>query len=319
MFFQCPPFQHRRSRIRWGFALAMPVCLLILSSCLPQVAAPVSQDLPPAPEATFTPLPTLSPAPSPTATGTPPPLGCTDTLGKVERRQVESKLLGKPLPVRVFLPPCYAIHSQYRYPVLFLLHGQSFTNDQWERLGAPATAGRLMSAGEIPPFLIVMPQEEYYLMEHSESKFGQTLADELVPWIDNEYTTCTQRECRAIGGISRGAAWAVRIGYVRWELFGAIGGHSLPPFRGDPNNLPRWLEKIPKNQRPKLWLDTGNQDTYLSATRQFEELLNKYGVVHEWRLQEGTHNEEYWGAHVEEYLRWYASTFPPAVPPPTGD
>jgi len=54
-------------------------------------------------------------------------------------------------------------------------------------------------------------------------------------------------------------------------------------------------------------LDTGDLDTYLSATKQFVELVEKYGLPHEWHLNSGAHNEEYWAAHVEEYLRWYAA------------
>jgi enterochelin esterase-like enzyme len=286
--------------------LSIPLFLFV-TGCVPfnsrpAVAAPTQP-----PQPTFTPLPTLTPLPAATATGTLPPLGCTDASGRIEKRQIESELIGKTIPVRVYLPPCYPGTAATRYPVLYLLHGQSFTDDQWERLGAPDAADRLILSGVVPPFIIVMPREEYYLLDNTESKYGQALADEIVPWVDREYSTCPLRECRAIGGLSRGAAWAVRVGFVRWELFGAIGGHSLPPFRNDPNNLPRWLEKIPADRRPRLWLDTGDLDTYLSATKQFVELVEKYGLPHEWHLNSGAHNEEYWAAHVEEYLRWYAA------------
>lgn len=285
----------------WVFAA------LLLAGCAPFAPQP-SPPLPAAlPQPTFTSLPTLTPLPAFTPTPTASPLGCPETQGKIERRQVDSPLIGKPIAVRVYLPPCYPGSPESRYPVLILLHGQSFNEDQWERLGVAETADRLIVAGQVPPFIIAMPGEEYYLLDNTESKFGQALADELVPWLEREYTTCTLRACRAIGGISRGAAWAVRVGFIRWELFGAIGAHSLPPFRGDPNNLPRWLEKIPPDQRPRLWLDTGDRDAYLLATQQFVELLEKLELPHEWHLNTGAHNEEYWSAHVEEYLRWYAA------------
>lgn len=280
---------------------------LLLTGCAPFFSQPAAFNPILLPQPTFTSNPTLTPLPAFTPTPTTPPLGCFETQGKIERRQFDSSLIGKPVAVRVYLPPCYSGSSEKRYPVLILLHGQSFNEDQWERLGAAETADRLIVSGQVVPFIIAMPREEYYLLDNTESKFGQALADELVPWLDREYTTCTLRACRALGGISRGAAWAVRVGFIRWELFGTIGTHSLPPFRGDPNNLPRWLEKIPPDQRPRLWLDTGKRDDYLPATQQFLDLLEKYDLTHEWHLNPGAHNEEYWSAHVDEYLRWYAA------------
>jgi len=279
--------------------------VFLLAGCAPFLAQPAPSLSTVLPQPTFTSLPTLTPLPVSTSTPTTPPLGCPDVHGKIERRQVDSPLIGKPIAVRVYLPPCYPGSPETRYPVLLLLHGQGFDEDQWERLGVAKTADRLIVAEHIPPFIIAMPGEAYYLLDNTESKFGQALADEVSPWLDREYATCTRRACRAIGGISRGAAWAVRVGFIRWELFGAIGAHSLPPFRGDPNNLPRWLEKIPSDQRPRLWLDTGERDDYLLATQQFVAILEKLELPHEWHLNPGAHNEDYWGAHIEEYLRWY--------------
>jgi hypothetical protein len=30
-----------------------------------------------------------------------------------------------------------------------------------------------------------------------------------------------------------------------------------------------------------------------------------FGLSHEWHLYNGAHTEDYWGAHVDEYLKWY--------------
>ncbi len=35
-------------------------------------------------------------------------------------------------------------------------------------------------------------------------------------------------------------------------------------------------------------------------------MFNDAGLAHEWHLYSGDHTERYWGAHVEEYIRWYA-------------
>lgn len=279
-----------------------------LTSCFPwsvgetlaQLTLPVLDE----PLQTFTPLPTLTPLPTATATATPPPLGCPEQSGRIERGQVDTALLPKPLAFRVYLPPCFRPAVSEVYPLLVLLHGQGFRDDQWERLGVAWVADKLIMSGRARPFLIVMPYEEDNLVNIQDSAFGQAIVDVLLPYINQRYPTCTDRACRAIGGISRGAVWAVRIGFIRWEAFGTIGAHSYPA-RGDPTGFSNWLSKIPAEQLPKLYVDIGTRDDYLGAAVKFAGMLNDLRVPHEWHLNSGNHTEEYWQTHLEEYLRWY--------------
>ena len=52
-------------------------------------------------------------------------------------------------------------------------------------------------------------------------------------------------------------------------------------------------------------MDTGKRDYFIDITQQFEKLLVRFNVAHEWTLFDGTHDEEYWSAHVADYLAWY--------------
>ena len=54
----------------------------------------------------------------------------------------------------------------------------------------------------------------------------------MLPLMDANYAVSTDRNCRALGGISRGAAWSAMLGVENWEEFAAIGTHSVPnaPF-----------------------------------------------------------------------------------------
>ena len=170
-------------------------------------------------------------------------------------------MMTHPLYFRVYLPPCYDSETDTHYPVLYLLHGQSFKDDQWDRLGADEALDELIADGEVRPFIIVMPRESNYMINQWTSKYGPALAEELVPWIDAHYRTQAERGKRAIGGLSRGAAWAMRTGLIYWDVFGAIGGHSLAPFRGDFNEAPFWFKKIPADQLPRIWIDVGTRDS----------------------------------------------------------
>ena len=220
---------------------------------------------------------------------------------------METELLRQPLEYRVALPPCYDELSEQRYPVLYLIHGQSFNDDQWERLGAVEIAGCLSASGELPPFIIVMPRDRMWL-EPAEDSFGQALMEALIPYIDTTYRTMPERASRAIGGLSRGGAWALHLGLSSWESFGAIGLHSGFAFQSDLTNVKRWLDAIPLEQMPRFYLDVSDNDRpeIAQSAAWFERLLTDRGIPHEWHLFPGYHEEAYWSAHVEQYLRWYA-------------
>lgn len=283
--------------------LNIGIILILLSFALNACASPaVIATATPQPTATLTATPELP-------TATPTPAGCQETQGRFEYQEIQTTLMTHPLSFRVYLPVCYDPDGEYEYPVLYFLHGQSFNDDQWDRLGADETLDALILAGEIAPFIIVMPKESDYMSNQWDSKFGPAVAEELTVWMDEHYHTCAQRECRAIGGISRGAAWAMRTGLIYWETFGTIGTHSLAPFRGDFNEAPFWFAEIPEEQLPRIWIDIGVLDVNLDAANVFEQRLTKYRIPHEWHIYLGTHNEDYWEAHVEDYLRWYAQAW----------
>jgi enterochelin esterase-like enzyme len=307
----------------------MFILLVFAAGCLPEPAvlpepaavnpAPAAVTLPvlePAPTLSLAPIVTLTATVVPSATPTleptvvpsETPFVCSESAGKVERF-----LAGEPGPFdppppltfRIYTPPCYAERPDSRYPVLYIIHGQTFADDQWDRLGMDEAADMLISSGQAAPFLIVMPLEQYTLPDPFETMFGYTMADELVPWIDQHFSTCSERECRAIGGLSRGGGWALHMGFVRWQTFGAIGAHSAPVFINDPNRLPGWLQEIPRDQLPRIYLDNGRLDWYREIEREYEALLTRLNVPHEYYLFEGAHDEAYWSSHVESYVRWY--------------
>ncbi len=226
--------------------------------------------------------------------------------GRVERHEVDSQMLHRQLSVRVYLPPCYDSRRSAGYPAIYLLHGQSMDATAWDDLGAVAAANRLITNRDAPPFLMVMPQEDYYLQDIQESAYGDAVVAEVVPWVDASFNTCATRSCRAVGGISRGATWAVMIGFENPGLFASVGAHSLPFPPMSSSRLHTLIDAAP-NGPPALRIDIGNADPYLSDAKRFETSLQLVDLPHEWLVRDGTHNADYWQAHMEEYLRWYVS------------
>jgi enterochelin esterase-like enzyme len=249
-----------------------------------------------APTVTSTPIP--DPTPSPTAT----PITCLTQPG-----QLKQDSLTTTNPVQeflIYLPPCYQEFVKLDYPVVYLLHGRTYTDDQWVRIGAVAAADRLLISQEVLPFIMVFPDDRYWNLPAGPG-FGDRLL-ELIPYIDKNYRTIADRNHRALGGLSRGGGWTVRLGLNHWELFGALGLHSPAVFKEDGGYFEKWIEAIPPESRPRLWLDIGDQDTELGNAHVLEEILTDDSFPHEFHLYSGDHSETYWRLHVEEYLRWYA-------------
>ncbi|MGW8251182.1 MAG: alpha/beta hydrolase, partial [Anaerolineales bacterium] len=111
----------------------------------------------PAATSTITPSPTLQTTPTQTPTAT--PLACWSQAGRFEYGSLRSDQLKLPMEYSVYLPPCYDQQPERRYPVLYMIHGMNYNNDQWDRLGADEAADALVRAGEVNPFIIVMPRD----------------------------------------------------------------------------------------------------------------------------------------------------------------
>jgi enterochelin esterase-like enzyme len=269
-----------------------------------QTAAPTQTVPTPADTLTATPVP--SPTNMPTPSPTPTPLACRQEPGHVEQTSLRSAALKLPMEVRVYLPPCYAQDAERAYPVLYLIHGMNNTEAQWDDLGADETADRLILSGEVPPFIIVMPRDRLW-KEPSETSFDEVFLQELIPWVDAHYRTRPERADRAVGGLSRGGAWALHFGFSRADLFGAVGAHSAPIFWEDANAIKGWLDTLPPEQLPRLYMDIGEKDYLRRSNTWLEELLTARGIPHEYYSFPGYHEDAYWSAHVEDYLRWYAA------------
>ncbi len=222
--------------------------------------------------------------------------------------QLDTPMLPNPLEYRVYLPPCYAQQTAQRYPVLYLFHGQGFTDDQWQRLGAGDVADRLIASGQAAPFIMVMPRDRIWT-DPDQDPFDQALTDLLIPTIDSTYRTLADRDHRAVGGMSRGAGWALHLGLTHPETFSSVGMDSLAVFWTDVPSIKKWLDGIPADETPRFYLDIGNNDRpeIMASTRWFEGLLDQRNIPHEWHFFTGYHDEKYWGAHVEQYLRWYTA------------
>ena len=184
--------------------------------------------------------------------------------------------------------------------MLYLFHGLGRTPEQWLDLGLADTANRLILSGKIPPLMIVLP---YIAGEDSDDA---VILGDLLPAIDQGYRTQPDRTHRAVGGISRGAEWALRLALRRADLFGAVGLHSLSPSENATVDIFQWAEAVPEDMWPRIYFDAGYSDPQLPQMMAILQLFDILKRPYEKHIPPGDHSDEYWSAHVEDYLLWYS-------------
>jgi enterochelin esterase-like enzyme len=285
--------------------LLIVLLLVVLTSCRTPTPVPIykpgTEEAPAPTETLESPTSTVQPTTSPTPEETEE--SCSESVGSVQTYEIpwgDETLSG-----RVYTPPCYQ-GSALRYPSLYLLHGSTKNDQQWQDLGLLDVADDLISRGEIPPLIIVMPLEETWI-NLQINYFADNLVQAVIPWIDTEYRTLAERQYRAVGGVSRGGNWAIRLGLLHWESFGSLGAHSAPLFYKDLFRVPAWLDEIPYGSIPRIYLDISEGDPNLAEAETLHEVLRKEGVSHDWNLYPGLHIDAYWKSHLEEYLLWYSA------------
>src|ERR1700690_3635749 len=140
-------------RLRLFLFLAL-LCGLVACSPSNQ-ATPTPSAIPftPSPKATST---ATRVPPTPTST----PLTCLHQPPRVDSGEIDSTK--PPQLFLIYLPPCYDAQTDQRYPVLYLLHGQTYIDDQWVRIGAPQAADQLILSGQAAPFIMVFPDDRYW-------------------------------------------------------------------------------------------------------------------------------------------------------------
>ncbi|MEZ4667123.1 MAG: alpha/beta hydrolase-fold protein [Anaerolineae bacterium] len=308
-----------------------PIALLILMlmGCDPLASQPtpavfVITAVPsPTPRPTVTPQETVTPVPSltPIVTVTSTPPACDEEAGQVIHiDKFQSAIANENLRYRVYIPPCYQ-KTQRRYPYLIMLHGAAQKEDEWEKLGGIGVEDQGFRLGVLPPMIIIMPyvgtigNNSYFPPDPS---YETVVLEELVPAIERDFCTWSDRDHRAIGGISRGGFWAFSIGMRHPDVFGIIGGHS-PYMTEDTFEIPAAFNPLElalnsallPEAKLRMYIDNGAEDPSGRTIELLSSRLTEQGIPHTYVINPiGNHDDEYWSAHVSEYLTFYGHNWP---------
>lgn len=223
----------------------------------------------------------------------------------------------------VYLPPGYA-RSTASYPVLYLLHGAGGYEGSWWGSGRMnLIMDNLIADGQAVPMIVVMPNGHVTPLDANRSgqslsrniaAFEADLLTDIIPFVERNYRARTDRENRALAGLSMGGGQTVGIGLKHLELFAWFG-----PFSAAVHTM-KFEEQFPEltvdaaatNDRIRLlWIACGKDDFLLAANRAFDTALTRAGIRHTFVASDGGHSWMNW----RPYLAGFASQiFQPAKP-----
>jgi endo-1,4-beta-xylanase len=195
---------------------------------------------------------------------------------------------------RIYLPPGYS--SSNKYSVLYLLHGVGGNEDEWYNNGSPnVILDNLIADKKVAPFIMVLPNGN---MGDSDvwtafEKFTGDLLNNLMPYIEDNYSVYTDASHRAIAGLSMGGGQSLNIGLPNADKFAYVGGFSSAPNTKDVSQL--FTNPNIKSLSKLLFLSCGTADNLISNNNRVASYCKSNGIDYkEWLVQGAGHDWTVW-------------------------
>ncbi len=224
--------------------------------------------------------------------------------GKIDTISYESKTVGSTRRALVYTPPGYS--ESKKYPVLYLLHGIGGDEKEWYNGGNPQIIlDNLYAQNKLTPMIVIMPngraiKDDRAIGNHMAADkvagfavFEKDLLNDLIPYVESKFSVLTDRESRAIAGLSMGGGQSLNFGLGNLNKFAWVGGFSSAPNTKSPELLVPDPE-IAKNQLKLLWISCGASDGLISFSKRTHDYLEEKGVPHIYYIEPGVHDFKVW-------------------------
>lgn len=261
---------------------------------------------------------------------------------------MSSSILGDDAKYSVYLPDGYE-ETNRNYPVLYLLHG--FSPEQtdymtWIQFGEVKNiADRQMQTLETTDMIIVMPDagESFYL-NSDKVRYEEFFINEFIPYIDDNYRTRSEKQYRAVAGVSMGGYGTLLYTLKYPDLFAAAAPLSAGLFTDEQvTNLPqeRWDQVLgpvfgeglkgqnrltdyylensilhlvktgnfKKQSSVRYYIDCGDDDFLIKGNMALHAAMVDKEIPHEFRVRDGAHNWTYWRTALPEVLKFVSRNF----------
>ena len=276
--------------------------------------------------------------------------------GEVRERWYHSQTTQEWRRIFVYTPPAYDTDRATRYPVLYLQHGAGEDERGWSNQGRVGfILDNLLAERKAKPMIVVM--ERGYARRPGEeppspappprpaapgqnaprrpdfgrmiSAFDDVMVKDLIPMIDATYRTISDRDNRAMAGLSMGGMQTFQVTLKHLDLFAYIGGFSGAgggfggvPF--DPKTAHNGVmaDASEFNRKVRLlWLGIGTAEPerMYKSVKNYHEALEKAGIKHAYYESPGTSHEWLtWRRCLHEFAPLLFLTAPVARRPGMG-
>jgi enterochelin esterase-like enzyme len=259
--------------------------------------------------------------------------------GAVASIHYNSTALGGIRRAHVYTPPGYET-SRDRYPVFYLLHGAGDVDDSWTSVGrAGFILDNLIAANKAVPMIVVMPAghvngagaalggsvpaaavQGMPGIGSGPDPFANDFLTDLMPYVEKNYRVLTDRQSRAIAGLSMGGNQTLNIAIPHLQKFAYIGVFSSGIIDGGRRGAPgaadatapvgeAWEKQnaaaldnaANKRGLRVMWFSTGKEDFLISTTRGTVDLLKRHGFNPVFIESEGAHTWLNWRDYLTKF------------------
>ena len=262
------------------------------------------------------------------------PIMCAGCNPKAKQVNTSSQVVVTSYPssigdagVAVYLPEGYGTHEK-DYPVLYLLHGSGDDETGWLTKGrAKAVLDSLITNDLCQPMIVVMPNGyleqtgKHYPKEKRlwmESTFEENFS-QLIAWTEAHFHTLTDKQHRAIAGLSMGGFHTMHTAALLNQAFDYVGIFSAlyVPHIKQPHaernleisdlalsdkpvyNQTEALLQLQFANPPKLyWIAVGKDDFLYQDNVVYRQYLDAKQYPYEYQESEGGHTWDNWIAYL---------------------
>jgi len=238
--------------------------------------------------------------------------------GVVNHHFYKSGVVGDQRDYYVYTPPGHNPAAKKKYPVLYLLHGYSDDASGWTAVGrANVILDNLIAQQKAKPMLVVMtlgygaPEmlaqgsrafSHDDLRQRNLDQFRESLLTEVIPRIEKAYRVLTDRNSRAMAGLSMGGSESLFVGLTSADRFSWIGAFSTGGLSEDFDQ--QFSEMKPKEvaNLKLLWIACGTDDHLFDPNKKFREWLSSKGVKHTDIDTPGAHTWMVWRRNLAAFV-----------------
>ncbi len=265
---------------------------------------------------------------------------------KVVTDSIYSEVLQAYRAFTLYLPPGYDTGTTRQYPILYLLHGMSGVNTSWfSDQRARDVMDQLVASGEACEMIIVSPNaggnpatgawNGYFNMPGWA--YEDFFYKEFLPHIEKTYRVRSDKQHRAIAGLSMGGGGATSYAQHHSDMYCAVYAMSALmdiPAMGqaagddpDPtnkmalltravqeNSCVRYVREADEARKAQLrtiqwFVDCGDDDFLLDCNLEFYQAMRDAQIPCQLRVRDGGHTNEYWHSALYTCLPFVSRNF----------